>query len=192
MTVPKRDAAATKARILAAATAEFAAHGLVGARVDRIAAASKANKNMIYIYFQNKELLFDVVLSTAITELMETVPIDPHDLEGYAGSMFDHMERRPELSRLARWHGLERPGGMAALEQVAAGTGAKIEAVAAAQAAGSVNGTLSADQIVSLVVTLAATWSAGSPELADTPASSELVAARRAAVVWAVERLTVP
>ena len=38
------DAQATKRRLLAAATAEFAAHGLAGARVDRIAAAARANK----------------------------------------------------------------------------------------------------------------------------------------------------
>ena len=38
-----RDAEASRARILDAATAEFAAFGLAGARVDRIADAADAN-----------------------------------------------------------------------------------------------------------------------------------------------------
>ncbi len=192
MMVVKRDAAATRARIMAAATSEFAAHGIAGARVDRIAAASQSNKNMIYIYFGSKEQLFDVVFAGAIAELLDTVPIDVHDLPGYAGAMFDHVEKRPELSRLARWHGLERTGGISELEQVATGLMAKMQAIGAAQAAGQVNPRLSPDQVVSMVVNIAATWSAGSPELADDTASAELVASRRAAVVWAIERLTAP
>ncbi|MGH8735927.1 MAG: TetR/AcrR family transcriptional regulator [Burkholderiales bacterium] len=43
---------------MAAATAEFARHGLGGARVDRIAARAGANKRMLYYYFQDKEGLF--------------------------------------------------------------------------------------------------------------------------------------
>lgn len=57
-----RDADASRARILDAATAEFAAHGLAGARVDGIAAAAGANKRMLYYYFGNKEALFIAVL----------------------------------------------------------------------------------------------------------------------------------
>lgn len=192
MMVVKRDAAATRARILAAATSEFAAHGIAGARVDRIAAASRSNKNMIYIYFGSKEQLFDVVFADAIAELLDTVPIDARDLPGYAGAMFDHVEKHQELSRLARWHGLERTGGINEVEQAVTGMLTKIEAIGAAQAAGLVNPMLPPDQVVSMVVNIAATWSAGSPELAGVTASPELVASRRAAVVWAVERLTAP
>ena len=53
-----RDAEATKARIFEAATAEFAAHGIAGARVDRIAQNAKANKQLIYAYFGDKQKLF--------------------------------------------------------------------------------------------------------------------------------------
>ncbi len=60
-----RDAAATQRRILAAATAEFAHHGLNGARVDVIAARARANKRMLYHYFGNKEQLFQRVLEEA-------------------------------------------------------------------------------------------------------------------------------
>jgi AcrR family transcriptional regulator len=53
-----RDADATRGRILAAATREFARYGLGGARVDRIAERSGANKRMLYYYFKDKEGLF--------------------------------------------------------------------------------------------------------------------------------------
>lgn len=68
---PPRDAAAsrpaqrslgTRERILEAATAEFAAHGLGGARVDRIAAQAGANKALLYYYFGDKDDLFSAVL----------------------------------------------------------------------------------------------------------------------------------
>ena len=60
-----RDADQTRKRILAAAAAEFARKGLGGARVDEIAARSKANKRMIYHYFGSKEQLFTAVLEDA-------------------------------------------------------------------------------------------------------------------------------
>jgi AcrR family transcriptional regulator len=57
-----RDAEATKLRILAAAREEFAMSGLGGARIDKIAEAADANKQMIYHYFGSKDLLFAAVL----------------------------------------------------------------------------------------------------------------------------------
>ena len=66
---PTRDAEATKARILAAAKAEFARLGLGGARVDEIAEKAKANKRMIYHYFGNKEDLFTAVLEDAYLDI---------------------------------------------------------------------------------------------------------------------------
>ena len=42
------DSTATKERILAAATAEYAAHGVAGARVDRFAAEGKPSKHALY------------------------------------------------------------------------------------------------------------------------------------------------
>src|SRR6201996_9826826 len=85
-----RDAEATKGRILTAATAEFAAHGIAGARVDRIAAAADANKSLIYAYFGNKDGLFDAVFEAVVAGTVEAVPIDAEDLPGFAGRIFDH------------------------------------------------------------------------------------------------------
>ncbi len=69
---PVRDAEATRARILAAAKAEFARVGLGGARVDRIAEIAGANKRMLYYYFGNKDELFRAVLEATYEHIRES------------------------------------------------------------------------------------------------------------------------
>ena len=66
---PGRDRERTRARILAAATNEFARLGLGGARVDRIAAAADTNKRMLYYYFGNKDGLFLAVLEATYAHI---------------------------------------------------------------------------------------------------------------------------
>ncbi len=66
---PPRDADASRARILAAATFEFARHGLSGGRVDRIAQRARANKRMLYYYYGGKERLFLAVLEAAYARI---------------------------------------------------------------------------------------------------------------------------
>lgn len=58
----QRDPEGMRQRILDAATAEFANHGLDGARIDRIAKVAGANKRMIYYHVGNKEDLYLKVL----------------------------------------------------------------------------------------------------------------------------------
>ncbi len=65
----RRDAEATRARILAAATQEFARHGLSGARGDRIARAARTSERMVYYYFGNKDGLYRAVLEAAYLSL---------------------------------------------------------------------------------------------------------------------------
>ena len=50
----RREADATRRRILDAAKSEFAALGYAGARVDAIAQDAKVNKRMIYHYFDRQ------------------------------------------------------------------------------------------------------------------------------------------
>lgn len=50
--------AESRARILDSALREFAAHGLAGARTERIAAAAGVNKALLYYYFDSKEKLY--------------------------------------------------------------------------------------------------------------------------------------
>jgi AcrR family transcriptional regulator len=60
-----RDPERTRAAILGAATAEFSAKGLDGARVDEIARRSGINKRMIYHYFGDKDGLYLAVLEAS-------------------------------------------------------------------------------------------------------------------------------
>ncbi|MDO8209741.1 TetR family transcriptional regulator [Conexibacter sp. CPCC 206217] len=102
-------AAPTRDRILGAAVEEFSAHGLAGARVDRIAAAAAANKRAIYEHFGDKEGLFDAALDHVLGALTEQVPIAEDDLPGHAGRLFDYFVAHPQALRMSLWRQLERP-----------------------------------------------------------------------------------
>ncbi len=65
----RRDPDASRQRILAAATEEFATKGFGDARVDEIARRAGINKRMLYHYFGNKDELFQAVLE----EIYETI-----------------------------------------------------------------------------------------------------------------------
>jgi AcrR family transcriptional regulator len=58
----KTGSAVSRARILAAAIAEFTEQGFAGARVDAIAARAGINKRMLYAYVGNKEALWRAAL----------------------------------------------------------------------------------------------------------------------------------
>ncbi|GAA4795373.1 TetR family transcriptional regulator [Streptomyces ziwulingensis] len=102
-----RDAEATKARIFEAAVAEFAAYGVAGARIDRIATEAKANKQLIYAYYGNKTELFATVLEHKMLDLAVAVPVDPDDVEGWIDRLMDYHAGHPEVLRLLFWEGLE-------------------------------------------------------------------------------------
>jgi AcrR family transcriptional regulator len=91
--VNSRDPERTKARILAAATAEFARYGLGGARVDRIAARAGANKRMLYYYFRDKDHLFLAALEARYAHIRAAERA--LDLE--------HLEPREALRRLVEF-----------------------------------------------------------------------------------------
>lgn len=65
----QRDPEGMRIRILEAAKKEFAAHGLAGARIDRIAAKADANKRMLYYHVGNKEDLYLAVLEAAYEKI---------------------------------------------------------------------------------------------------------------------------
>ncbi len=141
MVAMRRDAAATRQRILDVATDEFARHGFAGGRVDRIAATAGANKALIYRYFGSKDDLFDAVVVAVIARNVEAVPIDPDDLPGWAVRVADLHRRDPTADRLSRWDALERDGRVQAVPEIAASRARKVEAIRAAQAAGTVTST---------------------------------------------------
>lgn len=106
-----RDPEATQASILAAARVEFAAYGLAGARVDRIAARSGYNKERIYARFGDKEGLYQRVLGEMLEEMrLATVVELDEDIGEYVRKSFDFHQARPELLRMLLWEALECTG----------------------------------------------------------------------------------
>lgn len=102
----------TRALLLAAARDEFAAHGMGGARVGRIAEQAGVSKERIYGYFGSKEKLFAAVISEALTEHAALLGPPSADLAEYAGRIYDLHKRNPQLLRLMMWEALHYDGGL--------------------------------------------------------------------------------
>ncbi|MEV8400408.1 TetR/AcrR family transcriptional regulator [Streptomyces niveus] len=102
----------TRALLLAAARDEFAAHGMGGARVGRIAERAGVSKERIYGYFGSKEKLFAAVISEALTEHATLLGPPSADLAEYAGRIYDLHRRNPQLLRLMMWEALYYDGGL--------------------------------------------------------------------------------
>ena len=93
----------TQEKILAAARQEFAARGLDGARVDRIAQTAGVNKAMIYYHFRSKEHLYDTVVQQfleSVKTFLDRVLTEETDLENlllevakFYGQVFDDVSR---------------------------------------------------------------------------------------------------
>jgi AcrR family transcriptional regulator len=66
----KRNADATRAKILQASLAEFSDHGLAAASTDDIAERCGVNKRMIYYYFGSKEGLYLAALESVFERLV--------------------------------------------------------------------------------------------------------------------------
>src|ERR1700722_9375659 len=65
--------AESRAAILKAAIAEFAEHGIAGARTDTIAQAANVNKALLYYYFKDKDALYEAVLDHVFSGLLQRV-----------------------------------------------------------------------------------------------------------------------
>jgi AcrR family transcriptional regulator len=165
----RRDAEATKQRLLAAGRAEFAAHGLNGARVDRIAEAAQANKAQIYHYFQSKAGLFDAVWEDVVREAVEGLPLDVGDLPGAAALLCDAYVDHPELSRLITWRrleGVDLPSDGLPSDGLAARDGqGRIELIGQALRDGVIAGRFDADVLFALILHVAAFWEFTSPDV---------------------------
>jgi TetR/AcrR family transcriptional regulator len=61
----------TRARILAAAAADFGARGFDATTVDRIARRARVNKAMIYYHFHNKRALYTTIVRDHFTPIAE-------------------------------------------------------------------------------------------------------------------------
>jgi AcrR family transcriptional regulator len=179
----------TRKRLIEAATSEFAAHGIAGARVDRIAANSSCNKQAIYAYFESKEGLFEAVYSRMVTDTIENVPIDARDLPGYAGRLFDRYREHPQVQRLAAWYQLERASKQPLPPAAVRAAQDKIAEIRAAQDAGLVTDRLPPAHLLALVLRMASVGVYGSPETTQSGNPSEEM---RNSLVSAVAKLVAP
>ncbi|MFI6290425.1 TetR/AcrR family transcriptional regulator [Nonomuraea sp. NPDC050790] len=107
---PNVSTAATRTALLDAAREEFAAHGIAGARVDRIAERAGVNKERIYGHFGNKEKLFDAVITEALDELTAQIALPGADPAAYADRLSAYYAKHPQLVRLLMWEALNYRG----------------------------------------------------------------------------------
>ena len=111
----QRDPEGMRIRILEAAKQEFAAHGLAGARVDRIAANAGANKRMLYYHVGNKEDLYLEVLEGAYEKIraeergLDLEHLDPPKaIERLIDFTWNYFLRNPEFLALLNTENLAK------------------------------------------------------------------------------------
>ncbi|HEV7865269.1 MAG TPA: TetR family transcriptional regulator [Acidimicrobiia bacterium] len=187
-----RDAQATKALLLAAATAEFAEYGLAGARIDRIAERAGANKRLLYMYFGDKDRLFDAVLAHQVDAVTEAVPLEDGDLCAFAAARFDYVLANPAVGRLATWRTLERAEPT---EAERTSFEERVASVAAAQKAGRIRSDIPAHDLFAIVLRMTESWLSAPSALkaaVANPMSRRRLREHRAALLAAVQRLTEP
>ncbi|TQJ54150.1 TetR family transcriptional regulator [Streptomyces sp. NBC_00080] len=169
-----RDPEATRARIFDAAVAEFARHGIAGARIDRIAAEAKANKQLIYAYFGNKAELFSQVLGRRMLDLAAAVPVDPDDIEGWLDRVMDYHGAHPELLRLLYWEGIEYGGTELLPDETERQEhyALKVAAIQDGQDRGVISDAIPARDLFFLLIAMA-NWAAFVPQMSRILAGSE-------------------
>lgn len=177
----------TRDRIVEAATAEFAQHGIAGARIDRIAKSARTSKERVYAYFRSKDELYRFVAAHQLDAVAEATQLDAADLPGYAGRVHDYFIAHPDNRRIMRWGDLEFVGTDAAARDIAR---RKVEKIRRAQQDGLLDPAWNPLDVLVFVSQLAAAW-ADQPVLpiAEDGAREQFLADRRAAIVTAVERL---
>ncbi|WP_433555629.1 TetR family transcriptional regulator [Pseudonocardia xinjiangensis] len=188
-----RDAEATKALLLHAATEEFAEYGLAGARIDRIADRAGANKRLIYVYFGDKDRLFDAVVDGQAQAVTAAVPLHGGDLIAFAATRFDYVLAHPEARRIAVWRAFERAEPT---DTEVATYRDRLEAVAAAQREGRLRTDIPAADLFALVLRMTESWLSAPAALraaaGDEPSSADRLDEHRAALLAAVRSVVTP
>jgi AcrR family transcriptional regulator len=109
------DSEQSMADILEVATAEFAAKGLAGARIDEIAALTRTSKRMIYYHFGSKENLYLSVLEHAYQRIraiegdLHLEDLNPEDaLRKLVAFTFDYQHDNEPFIRLVMNENIHR------------------------------------------------------------------------------------
>lgn len=167
-----RDADATRALLVEAATAAFAEHGFAGARVDTIAERAGVNKALIYAHYGDKEGLYRAVLSSRLGgpafSLAVTAASDPREaLEEVVRRYFRLLIADSAFARLLAWHLLSVvPGSRNLLGEAAApGLDAIAGLVRRARAAGSIPSSVDPAMFRTAVVALAVGYAIQRPAM---------------------------
>ncbi|MBB5155364.1 TetR family transcriptional regulator [Saccharopolyspora phatthalungensis] len=185
-------AEATKARIFEAAIVEFAAYGIAGARVDRIAQQARANKQLIYAYFGSKDELFSAVLKRTMDELAAEVPIEGDDLPGYVDRLATYHVKNPHVLRLLLWESLERgESGVITDSERSTHYRERTDNVRRAQESGEVTDEFDPGMLALLSIGMIS-WPLAVPQLRRMMLRDAKPEALQAAARKAVERLTEP
>ncbi len=116
----------SRAAILNAAVAEFAEHGIAGARTDAIARAAHVNKALLYYYFKDKDALYEAVLDHVFDGLRARVmPVLETDLPPrrkmleYLGAYFDYIAANPRFPRVVQSEWMRTGEGTSRMQRVA-------------------------------------------------------------------------
>lgn len=103
----KRDATATRERILAAGVDEFCEHGYGSARIERITRRADCNIRMIYHYFGSKEGLYLAALEKVYERIrtaeaqLDLEHLDPGTaISRLVEFTYDHMRDHPDFVQL--------------------------------------------------------------------------------------------
>jgi AcrR family transcriptional regulator len=175
--------------VLDAALEEFARYGVAGARVDRIARAAKTSKERVYTYFRSKEELYAAVAAEQLRQVMDSATLDPADLPGYVGELFDFYAEHPAMLRLVGWSRLDPDEALVGLGAPgAASLRAKLETIEQGQRDGVLDDAFAPIDVLLLVVHLSMGWLMA-VELHALEDDPRVLERRRAAAVLAAERL---
>lgn len=133
----KRDAAATREKILKVGIREFCAHGYSGARTARIARRAKCNIRMIYHYFGSKEALYIAALERVYSQIRaRESELDLYSLKPVEGITtlveftFDHMAQHGDFVQLATIENIQRGKYLNRAASVPKATARLIDAIA--------------------------------------------------------------
>ena len=120
-----------------------------------------------------------------IEQLLDAVPFDADDLPGYARRLRKFNLEHPDLVRLLLWHNLERPLRLGELPAAVDSTRHKLRALATAQAAGTIDATMSPEALLSNVLALVHADLLGAPHGPSGPEGDD-------GLELAVQRLVEP
>jgi TetR/AcrR family transcriptional regulator len=112
-----RDLARSRERILKAALAQFAAHGLAGTRCEDIARRARVNKRMLFYCFGSKEGLYREILRRKFSQRATLYKSVPRDVGRAILHWYEAFSSDLEWVRLLEWEALENGRGELVGEQ---------------------------------------------------------------------------